>query len=329
MIAVSPNLFSRSIGRRRSGWMTVAICLLLFALPFLAAALDGVLDRLIGQPILRPLLLPPVIISYVVLVTPVLARGEAEMLRRLRPVVLVDDDTYTGVVAEASRINPKAEVAAALIGALAGYALTIGWEVEEVPWISAYLTAGLPAMFGVLAWTIYDSLAGTRLIAALHRRPLAIDLLDISPFEPIGRQSLLVTLIFLGGILLGMIFGLDLANIMVWRTFLAYGPLAFCVILLFFLSMRDSHRVLSETKARELEMVGKRLRETGGRFREELAGEETTTTAAAEVAGLLAYERRIRAAPTWPYNPTMLQTLIFSILLPILVKAISWFLFER
>jgi hypothetical protein len=120
-----------------------------------------------------------------------------------------------------------------------------------------------------------------------------------------------------------------MTNIVLWRTGLAYGPLAFFVVLLFFLSMRDTHRVLVEAKARELDLVSRRLREVITRFRDELAGEGAPAGPSAELAGLLAYERRVRAAPTWPYNPTMLQTLLFSILLPILVKAISWFLFER
>lgn len=329
MAAVSPTLFNRSVGRRRHGWQTVAFCLLLFALPFAAAALDGTLVELFGQPALRPLLLPPVIISYIVLVAPFLARGETEMLRRLRPSVQVDDDTYAAIVAQASRINPRAEVAAAAVGAAIGYAFSIGWELGEATWLRAYLSVALPAMFAMLAWTIYDSLVGTRLLAELCRQPLAIDLLDISPFEPIGRQSLLSALVFLGGLVLGVIFGLNVADILLWRTWLAYGPLALMVVLLFFLSMRDSHRVLSQAKQREMVLVRQRLAEVSGRFRRELAGEEVAPGAAADMGALLAYERRIRGAPTWPYNPSMLQTLLFSILLPIMVKAISWFLFDR
>lgn len=329
MAALSPTLFNRSVSRRRSVWLTVAFCLILFTLPFAAAALDHGLAEIIGRPALRPLLLPPVIISYILLVAPFMARGEAAMLRSLRPSVLVDDETFAAIVAEGSRINPRGELAAAAVGAAIGFAFSLGWDLGEAIWLRVYLHLALPAMFAMLAWTIYDSLVSTRLMAELCRQPLAIDLLDISPFESIGRQSLLSALVFLGGIVLGVIFGLDLAEIMTWRTFLAYGPLALMVVLLFFLSMRDSHHVLTEAKQRELALVRERLAEVTRRFRRDLAGEVSAPSAAADMGALLAYERRIRGAPTWPYNPSMLQTLMFSILLPIMVKAISWFLFDR
>lgn len=329
MAALSPTLFSRAISRRRSAGQLILFCLGLFALPFLAAAADGALDAVLASGAWRPMLLPSAILSYIVLVAPSQARGEADMLRRLRPSVLVDDARYAAVVAQASRLPPLGEAAAALLGAGLGFLLSRAWAFGDGFWLSLYLSVALPVMFGVLAWTIYVSLLSTRLLVALHREPLAIDLLDISPFESIGRQALISALVFLGGIFLGILFGFDLATITEWRTWVTYLPLALVIVLLFFLSMRDSHRALSAAKARELEQVGQRLRQVGGRFRERLPGGEIPAGEAAELAALLAYERRIRAAPTWPYNPSMLQTLLVSILLPILVKAITWLLFER
>ena len=60
-------------------------------------------------------------------------------------------------------------------------------------------------MYGLLAWTIYATLASTRLTNALLSQPLQIDPFDLSPFEPIGRQSLLNALVFVGGISLSLI----------------------------------------------------------------------------------------------------------------------------
>lgn len=329
MTAVSPTLFNRSLSRSRPWWLTLAVCGGLFVMPFAAAAVDGVLTELIRHPIMRPILLPSVIISYIILSAPLMSRGEADMMRHLRPIVLVDDAQFASIVTQASRINPVGEVTAAAFGAIIGFGYSLGWDFEETPWLSAYITLGLSAMFAVLAWTIYESLASTKLLAALHRQPMAIDLLDISPLEPIGRQSLLSTLVFLGGILLGMVFGLDMASFLMWRTWLAYGPLALFVVLLFFLSMRDTHRVLTTEKKRELEVVNQRLHEVTSHFRRAMAADKMDGEVSATLAGLLAYERRIRSAPTWPYNMTMIQTLLFSILLPLLVKALTWVMFER
>lgn len=329
MAAVSPTLFSRSMCRRRSAWLTLVVCLALLALPFLVTTLDGALDEVIANGFLRLMLLPPVVISYILLVAPAQVRGEADMVRRLRPVVLVDDVQFAEVVAQASRINPVAEIGAALAGAAVGFALGHGWGVGTDTLSGLYVLLSLPAMFAVLSWTIYDSLMSTRLLAALHRLPLLIDLLDTSPFEPIGRQALVGALVFLGGIGLGIIFGLDPASITLWRAWMVYAPLALIAVLLFFLNMRDTHRVLSAAKAQELDAVGRRLQQAGASLRRRLPDGEIPAGEAVELAALLAYERRIRGASTWPYNPTMMQTLMFSILLPILVKAITWFLFDR
>lgn len=328
-ITVSPTFFNQSISKQRPLWQTLTVCALLLSAPFLLAVLSGSIDEVIASPLLRPLLLPPVIISYILLIAPLMVRGEAEMVRRMRPVVLVDDEEYAQLVAESTRTQPGGEIAAVMVGALFGLFLSRNWQVDGAAWLSPYMTIGQSLMFALLAWTIYDSLASTRLLQALHSRPLFIDLLDITPFEPVGRQSLLSALVFLGGILISALLGLQLDDFRFWRTWLVYVPLAGVVVVLFFLSMRHTHRVLTAAKERELEMITHRLRKVNTRFRQELADGESSGETAALLGGLLAYERRIQAAPTWPYNPSMLQTLMFSVLLPLAARALTWLLFER
>jgi hypothetical protein len=46
-----------------------------------------------------------------------------------------------------------------------------------------------------------------------------------------------------------------------------------------------------------------------------------------EYNALIAYEARLRTVSTWPYNTAMLRTIFFSILAPLLVRAISFLLF--
>ena len=69
-----------------------------------------------------------------------------------------------------------------------------------------YWSATTATMFALLAWTIYVSIAGTRLTAALHRQPMQINLFDTAAFEAVGRQSLLLALVFVGGITLSLLF---------------------------------------------------------------------------------------------------------------------------
>ena len=54
-------------------------------------------------------------------------------------------------------------------------------------------------MCGLLGWLGFTSIANTRLVNHLLRLPLRVDPLDITPFEAIGRQSLVLALAFVGG----------------------------------------------------------------------------------------------------------------------------------
>jgi hypothetical protein len=57
--SLTPSLFSRLIGRRRSPWVTVGIGLLLTLAPLTTAALDGILGHLFREGYWRVSFLPP------------------------------------------------------------------------------------------------------------------------------------------------------------------------------------------------------------------------------------------------------------------------------
>jgi len=115
-------------------------------------------------------------------------------------------------------------------------------------------------MCGLLGWLGFTSLANTRVITHLLRLPLRVDSLDITPFEAIGRQSLAIALAFVGGITLGLLLGnygtAALANPRFW---LLFAPLFLLPVVLFFLNMVPTQRVLSEAKKRELAAVRSEL----------------------------------------------------------------------
>jgi hypothetical protein len=171
-------------------------------------------------------------------------------------------------------------------------------------------------MFGLLGWTIYVLMASTRLTAALHRPPLCIDIFDTSPFEPIGRQSLLSALVFVGGIVLGMIFGVGQGSIFAWQTWFMIFVLALVPVFVFFLNMRPTHRALAAEKGRELEAVGRNIRKACRTLMERVAADESTGSLGAEINALMAYEERLRTARTWPYDTAMARTLLFSVVIP-------------
>jgi hypothetical protein len=313
----SGSLYARLISRQRSPWITAGIGLLLILIPVGAAYLDGVLGELFSLWHWRPLFLEPVVTIYILIVAPILARKETDAIKALRPQVLLDDARFDRLVAEASQISPIGEGIAFGAGAVFGLWVGRVWISDiDLFWLTLYLPLSASLMFGLLGWTIYYAVAGTRLIAAIQRQPLRIDIFDTKPFEPVGRQSLAAALVFVGGIALGMLFGLGADGIFAWQNWVMFACLAVVPVLIFFLSMRDTHRVLTAEKKRELEAVQQRILASCRILMAHTDADESTSTLAAEINALVAYEARIQAAQTWPYNTTMLRTLFFSAILP-------------
>jgi len=295
----------------------VGISLLLIVAPIGAAYLDGLLSAFFSEGLWRLSLLPAAVIIYTLVVSPILTRGEAGMIEAFRPLVLIDDDHFNQLVEEATRPNRVAEVIALGVGAAFGLVVGLSWLSDaNVFWLELYLSLSAGLMFGLLGWAIYGALASTRLTTELHRQPLRFDILDTKPFEPIGRQSLFIALVFVGGIALSIVFGLQPGSIYAWQNWLLYVFLFFVPIAVFFLTMRDTHRVLAAEKNRRLEAVQQNIRLASRTLMRRLAENESTGTLGADINALVAYEERIKAARTWPYDTPMLRTLFVSVIIP-------------
>jgi hypothetical protein len=311
------SLPSRLIGRPRSIWVTVGIGLLLFLFPLVVAYLSGVLDELLQSGHLRQLLLPSAILTYILVVSPIMERMQHGVLDALRPMVLIDDEAFDRLIAKASRINPVGEAVAFGAGAAFGLWLgVISFSDENLFWLGLCYTLLSGLMLGTLVWIIYGAIAGTKLTTELLRQPLQVDIFDIEPFEPMGRHSLTSSLVILGGVVLGILFGLAPETLYDWRNWILYGILALVSVLIFFLSMRDTHRVLATEKKRELDAVQAHILTACRALVQRLDAGEDTGRLGAEINGLVAYEKRVQAARTWPYNTTMLRTLFVSVVIP-------------
>jgi hypothetical protein len=178
-------------------------------------------------------------------------------------------------------------------------------------------------MFGLLGWTIYAALAGTRLTAALHRQPLRIDIFNTKPFEPIGLQSLAIALVFVGGIALSMLFGLGQLDILAWQNWVLYVILIIVIVLVFFLNMRDTHRVLASAKRQELERVEGLILQGSRTLMDRIAQGESSNSLGEEINALATYEARVQGTRTWPYDTAMLRTLFFSLFIPAIVELVK------
>jgi MFS family permease len=315
------SLFHGLIGRPRPLWVTLAMAMILILIPIGAAILDGFLADLFREGYWRVVYLSSAVILYILIVGPILSRAEIRVVEAFRPLVQVRDDAFEQLVRQASRVNPIVETGAFALGASLGlwFALT-GLDTGEVHWLELWLILSGILMFGLLGWAVYAALAGTRLVATLHRQPLRIDIFDTKPFEPIGRQSLAIALVFVGGILLSMVFGLGQLDIFAWQSLVVYLLLALVIVLAFFLNMRDTHRVLAAAKRGELEKVKYNLLQASRTLTERMSAGESTGTLGPDINALVVYESRVRAARTWPYDTAMLRTLFFSLIIPAAVE---------
>ena len=320
----SPSFFNRLLVAPRPPWATLVISLGLLSLPLLAISLEHAWEPAIQSGFWRPLFIPPVVIIYILLVSPPMDRSQAGVLRAMRPLVLVDDAAFDQLIQENTRTDSRTEWIAFAIGALLGaWSALSSFGQFNASVVSIYFLLSMVVLFGILAVIIQGSFADTRLNAALHHQPLLIDIFDTRPFEAVGRQSLLISLVFIGGITLSLIFGLSPESIIAWQVWLFYVPILLVPILLFFANMRDTHRVLAEEKKRILDVAQEVIRSLQRQMSAAIAGAEALSPLAAEYSAMLAYEARLKGIQTWPYDAPMLRTLFVAVLIPIAQRLIS------
>lgn len=301
------SIWDRTIAHPRPLWLTLVIGLLVY-LPSLAAGTAA------GA---RALLASPTVIVYILLLGPAMAPLESAVLRSLRPLVLMDDSELDPILRRAKTTSPVHEALSIACGLAFGI-LIIGFPSgEDATWPNLVAALTGYAMLGLLGWTAFMSVTGTRLLGALLRLPLRIDPLNRRPFEPIGRWSLAIALAFVGGIIIGLFLGSygtsALVNPRFWLLFL---PLSLLPVLIFYLNMRPTHRVLSAARERALDEVQGELRRSFPTLLGQMQRGEPTGNLPWEVNALVAYEKELEQASTWPYNPVILRTLLVSVLIP-------------
>jgi len=230
----------------------------------------------------------------------------------------MDDESYQRLVEKSSFIPLNYELLTLGGGLALGAWLGLkGGFPSSWTWLHFYWIAANSLMWGLLAWTVLISLASTRVTVAIHRQLVEIDLFDLAPFEPIGRQSLLLALVFIGGVTIGLILSFDVASLSSPYFWLIYIPMAIVPVLVFFLNMRPTHRVLSTEKNRQLQAIQALLQSRGSALIDFLEQDKETGSLSSEVEALIAFEQRVKEARTWPYNTPMLRSLFFSVLIPL------------
>jgi len=312
-----PSLFDRWIARPRRRWVSLIVAVICIAAPFVAAWLDGSLTRLRESGLWRDILVPPTIITYILVLAPYQAAMEARVVASLRPLLDLDEAALKRLAEQTGGMTSRREMAAFGIGVLAAVGLNAQGVVVDFTWLELILLLEAALMYGLLGVVIYGSLAGTRVTSALLRLPLRIDPLDVTPFEAIGRQSLLLALVFVGGVTLSLLFiGVDAEILLEWEFYVTYVPLIIVPLLVFFLNMAPTHRRLQAARDGELKKVQAWIRRECSEMVQRMEQGDEPTASPQRVSALAAYESRLLQARTWSYNTTMLCTVFVSVLIP-------------
>jgi hypothetical protein len=174
-------------------------------------------------------------------------------------------------------------------------------------------------VWGVVVWAIYAAFAVTQLTNTLLRQPICVEIFDLEPFQPIGRQSLWLSLFFVGGMLLGLLSGNFSEDVLRLEYLIVNAAIIALIVAVFFLNTHNVHRVLAATKQQNLDSVERHLARAYYKLKELIAENQDTFAVATELNALAVSKQELKAIRTWPYNTEMLRTIFISIVTPLVV----------
>jgi hypothetical protein len=224
-----------------------------------------------------------------------------------------------------SRYNRRWEWLALFLGA--GFFIALGqpW-IWDMQWADIYMLVTSITMFSLLGLLIYGGLSSTLRLTQLYRHHLKIDIFDTGLLVPIAHWSLSVSLAFVGGISLSVVFQ-PLENLREIQNIIIYSILICVTVLLFFTSMWSTHNAMDFAKKREMTIVRENLGDARQKLKQQT--KENITSSRDKLYSAIAvwgiYERQVREAPTWPFNASILGRLIASALAPAIIYIIKIF----
>lgn len=308
------SLFDRYASRPRWPWLNFGVVALCAALPLAVARWEGGL----ATPLqVRTVLTPSAIIAYILIIAPRLAIMEARVRDSIE---LLQAEASRDVDREGGSFrtpNPAWEIVAFAAGVLFSLLFGPSALLQNFSWTGLTLVLAGGLMYGLMGVVIYGAINSTRAIDWLLKHRLSVDPLNVTPFEAVGRQSLALSLAFVGGITLSLLLSWVSAEVLrYWQFWAIYTPLTGITIIIFFLNMLPIHRLLRSARDAELRRVDGWLREGYAALVGEMEQGQDTRATAQRLSALSAYEARLQQARTWPYNTAMVRTVFVSVLVP-------------
>jgi hypothetical protein len=296
-------------------WLRGLLVIVLLGFPFALAHVEG-LQSILSTEGWHGAVLPIVGIVYMIAATPWIWQSETKVVDGLRPLVRGTLESYNTLSSRLWWRSSIGDWVAFGIGFIGGTWLV---NVQEWYWVDRYLLFVYLVLYGTVTWLIYAATSSARLTAVLHRYIVHDDPFDVSCFEPVGRQGLVLSLIFAGAITISLPFA-DIRNFLLyWQNWVIYSILLATTVLLFFLVMWPTHRMLLRVKKQQLATVERLIGQTSANFQSLTADRADTQSAATDLQAWLALEQRLKQTRTWPYDTEMLRTLFLSVLTPLFV----------
>ena len=311
-------------------WATAIAAAVLLIFLILVVYLDGffVLGTAVSElNFWRHLLDSPVMAIYILMVYPLMRRLRNRAIQVFQPLLSREEGVSDQLTTEVFMLSRRREWGAVLIG-------IVFWIVVEQPWgwwwgpgtfwINMYGVATFPLLFGLMGWLIYDTLAGTLHIYRLGRHDLKLDIFDTGLLTPIASSSLGISVAFIGGISLNIVFqtGDTLRQL---DDIIIYSILVCVAVLAFFLSMWGAHNAIARVKKRELALARNNQAAAYREIKEHTSQgvSERMESLSHTITVWVNYERRVKEIPTWPFNANIIRRLIASTAVPALVYLIK------
>jgi len=308
-------------------WATAVVAAVLLLFLILATFLDGFINDLSTWRFWQNHLEELVVISYILVVHVFMWRLRERTIQTFRPLLPLDEDDFNRLAVEVATPKRRWEWTSVCIGV--GLAVGLGqpWNLPWGPgglWWSVYLVGTGTLYNGLLAWLIYDTLAGAMRVNRLSRRDLNLDIFDPELMIPIARWSLGISLAFVGGISLSLVFG-TWEQLLRWQSITMYAILICVTILIFFISMRSTHNAMAGAKKRELDLAREHLTAASRELknqtvRGQVGGMERLSST---ITSWATYQRLVKEVPTWPFNAGIIRRLLASIIVPAVVYLIK------
>ncbi len=182
----------------------------------------------------------------------------------------------------------------------------------------------------MLGWLIFTSLAGSRYLGSLSHKQLKLNIFNPGSLTPIASSSLGLSLAFIGGISLSMIFQTQ-ETFLRWNNIIIYAVLVCVTVALFFLSVWSVHRVMVKDKKNKLALANRHLAEASHKLEEQTLQNqlEGLDKLSLTISAWGSYERLIRGAQVWPFNAGIIRRLVGSTVVPFIIFIIRAFLGQR